>query len=277
MEMEGTGTIAGKRGHLRRRRRRRACARTGCVLVLLVLGVAAGLLWTNRAEAVKLVRRIQIEQKRSAMHYEPGEIPESLLRQAEKYPELESFVLDYPLYCDNPLEIDLTGEVKKGTIPLFLQWDERWGYKTYGDDFMAITACGPTCLAMVYAGLTGNTDMDPYTMAHRAEEEGYYVCGAGSSWSMMTELSDEIGLQATELGLDSHKISSELRDGHPIICSMGSGDFTTKGHFIVLTEVTEDGFVRVNDPNSRINSEKEWELDKVMKQMRNLWSFQLKE
>ncbi|MCD8152609.1 MAG: C39 family peptidase [Clostridiales bacterium] len=39
---------------------------------------------------------------------------------------------------------------------------------------------------------------------------------------------------------------------------MGPGDFTTGGHFIVLTGIDSDGNVIVNDPNSRINSEKHY-------------------
>ena len=36
-----------------------------------------------------------------------------------------------------------------GSVPLFLQWDERWGYRSYGGDFLAVTGCGPTALSMV--------------------------------------------------------------------------------------------------------------------------------
>ena len=42
--------------------------------------------------------------------------------------------------------------------------------------------------------------------------------------------------------------------GNPIICAMGKGDFTSSGHYIVLVG-TENGLVRVNDPNSYANSE----------------------
>lgn len=33
---------------------------------------------------------------------------------------------------------DISAEVQQGTIPLFLQWDKRWGYEQYGDNFMAV-------------------------------------------------------------------------------------------------------------------------------------------
>ena len=38
-----------------------------------------------------------------------------------------------------------------------------------------------------------------------------------------------------------------LENGEPVICSMRPGDFTTKGHFIVLVGM-EDGKIRVQCP-----------------------------
>ena len=57
----------------------------------------------------------------------PVEIPEALQAFAEKYPEAAGFVSDYPAhYRDHPSK-DVSGEVKKGVVPLFIQGDERWG------------------------------------------------------------------------------------------------------------------------------------------------------
>ena len=47
-------------------------------------------------------------------------------------------------------------------------------------------------------------------------------------------------------------------------------DFTTTGHYIVLVG-TEDGLLRVNDPNSYANSEKLWTYEQLESQFRNLW------
>ena len=41
---------------------------------------------------------------------------------------------------------------------------------------------------------------------------------------------------------------------------MGPGDFTTSGHFILLTGV-EDGKYQVNDPNRHSTSQKLWDYD----------------
>ncbi|MFR1684146.1 MAG: hypothetical protein ACLSV3_04465, partial [Roseburia sp.] len=76
--------------------------------------------------------------------------PDSLIQLYEKNEEARQFVLDYKKNGNNEQPIDISSDVTDGKIPLFLQWDERWGYRTYGDNFLAITGCGPTALYMVY-------------------------------------------------------------------------------------------------------------------------------
>jgi hypothetical protein len=110
-------------------------------------------------------------------------------------------------------------------------------------------------------------------MAQKAEREGYYVNGTGSAWNMMTELAGELGLTVKTVIFDEDHIKEELNAGRPIICAMGPGDFTTTGHFIVLTGVNADGSITVNDPNSRENSRTDWDLQTIMSQTRNLWSY----
>lgn len=174
---------------------------------------------------------------------------------------------------ENYENIDISMEVKQGEIPLFLQFDKRWGNAVYGEDVMAETGCGPTCLSMVYCGLTGDDKWNPYKLACRAELEGYYIYGSGTAWDMMTELAIDIGLNAYELNCSRESIISELQSGHPIICSMRPGDFTTAGHFIVLSGMNTEGNVIVKDPNSQENSNKTWEIERLMPQIKNLWGY----
>ena len=201
------------------------------------------------------------------------EYPESLLELLELNPEAEQFVLGYFQNKDKHPEIDLSGEVTKGIIPLFLQWDERWGYETYGSDMIAITGCGPTCLSMVLCGLSGDTQWDPLTMARYAEREGYSVKGAGTAWDLMSMGAEDLGLTTQDIIFDGDHILAWLAGGNPIICAMRPGDFTTTGHFIVLSGVDEYGKVKVCDPNSRNNSEKTWDVEELIPQIKNLWAY----
>ena len=203
----------------------------------------------------------------------PVEIPEALQVFAEKYPEAAGFVSDYPAhYRDHPSK-DVSGEVKKGVVPLFIQWDERWGYEDYGGNYLAVNGCGPTCLSMVVCGLTGETDANPYAVACYSEQQGYYTPGSGTSWSLMTQGAAHYGLDAERVTLSADAIADTLARGRVIIASMKPGDFTYTGHFIVLTGLDKDGRVRVNDSNSRLNSAKSWDAQVLVDQMKAAWSY----
>ena len=151
-----------------------------------------------------------------------------------------------------------------------MQWNPNWGYEIYGSSYLAVTGCGPTCLAMVGYYLTGNEEMLPHRVAQFAEANGYYEPGYGSSWTLISEGSQALGLYAQELPLVKSKMVEELEAGHPIILAMGEGDFTTTGHYIVMTGY-ENGMIRINDPNSIANSEKLWKYEDIEGQIRNLW------
>lgn len=196
--------------------------------------------------------------------------PAELIELMEKNPETEEFVLYYPLKKDLHPEIDLSGSVHTNAVPLLLQWDERWGYDRFAGELMGLSGCGPTCLSMVCLYLLDDPALTPRYVAAFAEEAGYSDRGNGSTWTLISEGGEQLGLEVEELPLHESSIVRELEAGNPIICVMGAGDFTTTGHFIVLTGYA-DGFVTVNDPNSVERSEKAWELNAIMGQMRNLW------
>ena len=196
--------------------------------------------------------------------------PDDVLNLLVKNSETKQFVLDYPKKKNKETSIDISGEVKQ-EVPLFLQWDERWGYSIYGDEIMAIDGCGPTCLSMVATSILGDTSMNPYWMAQYSEEKGYITDGA-TSWTFMSEGASLLGLDVTEIPLDEQRVADNLNVGNPIICIMGPGDFTTSGHYIVLTSY-KDGKVKINDPNSMERSSKEWSFKEISNQIRNLWVY----
>lgn len=167
-------------------------------------------------------------------------------------------------------EIDLTEHLNSETVPLFLQWDERWGNIIYGNDVMGLTGCGPTCLSMVCLHLLQDATYTPCYVADFAKENGYYVDGIGSTWTLISEGGEMLGLDVTELPLDENLMTKNLELKNPIICIMGPGDFTTTGHFIVLAGCKDGKFV-VNDPNSITNSERLWSYDEIKGQIKNLW------
>lgn len=199
------------------------------------------------------------------------EYPEKLIEMFRKNPETEDFVLSYPKEKDLIHEIDLSDCINIDSVPLLLQFDKRWGYEQYGDDMIAFTGCGPTCLSMVALHILGDKNITPLYVADFSEENGYYVDGIGSDWSLMTEGARSLGLYAEEVPLDYNVITKYLKTSRVIICAMGPGDFTETGHFIVLSGIGEHNKIKVNDPNSVSNSKKLWDYDELKCQIRNLW------
>jgi hypothetical protein len=206
--------------------------------------------------------------------YSSWDYPKSLMELLERNPETFTFVSEYPEAKDRSYEIDLSSCHNQETVPLFLQWDQRWGYLPYGKDIAAITGCGPVCLSMVAFHLTGDDSFSPDKMLRFASDNGYYVDGSGSSWTLISEGGKKLGFDVNELPLDEDRIRKTLEQGIPIIFVVGPGDFTTSGHFLVMTG-WENGKIRLNDPNSLANSQRLWSYETIKDQIRNLWAVQI--
>lgn len=197
--------------------------------------------------------------------------PPNIIKLYQKNPEAAEFALNYPLEYGKDHEIDMAEYEQSDSMPLFMQWDKRWGYLDYDGDVAGLSACGPICLSMVGYYLTGDEEtFRPDNVIEFAIENGYCVPGNGSSWTLISEGGEQLGLDVTEIPLDLNRMIENLEVGNPIICIMGPGAFTTSGHFIVLTEM-ENGKFRINDPNSRANSERLWSFDEFQDEILNLW------
>lgn len=199
--------------------------------------------------------------------------PEKLLEMLSSNGDMISYMYDYDT-MEGHVYTDNIGKVQVGSYPLLLQYDKRWGYGIYGDRVLAINGCGPTALAMTVAGLTGRNDITPYTIAKYAYDNGYYTSEWGTKWDLMTVGSTIFGVVGQSIPITKTSIYNELSLGHPVICSMRPGDFTTVGHFILLTGIKDDKLV-INDSNSRERSNKLWDYDVVLPQIKGAWSFKV--
>ncbi|MGL5642426.1 MAG: C39 family peptidase, partial [Paraclostridium sp.] len=253
------------------------------ILTIVVLGllyIAFLKLNTNKHSSIskdEIVTKLE-----DLSHSDPkiNEILNNIDRYPDKYLELLSknietinFVLNYPNHTSksDSKKTSIEEYYTPGEIPLFLQWDKNWGYDMYGEDPIAIDGCAPTSLAMVAVGLTGNTSVTPLSVSDYAYKNGYYIDGVGSSWSLISEGSKHFGLKSHELPLNKSSILSTLESGNPIILTVGPGTFTSTGHFLVLTGLTDDGKIKINDPNSKLNSSKSWDVDIFLNETKNLW------
>ena len=185
-----------------------------------------------------------------------------MLEYARNYPNTEKKVYG-----------TVSEEEKKNGIPLLMQWDPRWGYAPYGDDVIALSACGPTSLSMVLVGLTGNEDAAPDHVAAYAMEQGFYIPGVGTTWDLMTLGAEHFGVRGYGIETDKELFFSLIKEGIPIICSMNPGDFTAKGHFVVLTGI-KNGKLCINDCMSQARSRKLWKWETFAPQVNQAWAFE---
>ena len=238
--------------------------------VVLLLAVTASFIWSfyisrNDTPAMAQIRQYAKENRIAFNRY-----PESIIALLERNPETEQFVLEYPLKKDADIVVDLSGYEAEEGVPLFLQWDQQWGYMEYGSDVAGLTGCGPVCLSMAAWYWTKDDAYSPDKIIAFALENGYYSPGNGSSWTLISEGGVKLGFDVTEIPLVESRIIKNLEVGNPIICAMGPGDFTSSGHYIVMVGY-ENSMIKINDPNSIANSQKLWSYDQIEDQIRNLW------
>lgn len=197
--------------------------------------------------------------------------PKEIIKLLSKNPETIDFVANYGAKKDS-VPADTIGKVKEGEIPHLLQWDERWGYSAYGTSTLAVSGCGPTCMAMVVSGLTGDASITPAKVASYSMKYDYVDESNDTTWLFMEEAAQHWGITSYEVISEETAVEAELSSGRPIICSVGPGDFTRNGHFIVLTGY-DNGEVKVLDPFSRENSERTWMYKDIKDQLQGMWAY----
>lgn len=230
-----------------------------CIALLVVLA--------SQAPSETALRVMEYAEEKGVSF---SEYPSSLIRLLECNPETEDFVLNYPFRKEKPVDLGKYN-LSRG-VPLFVQWDEQWGYLDYGGEMIGVTGSGPLCLAMAgYYLSDGEEQFSPDKIAEFAAENGYYSRGNEASANLISQGGPSLGLKVTALPLVEKKIADYLKNGDPIIASMGPGDFD---NYIVLTGY-DDGMISVNDPDSRVNSEMKWSYAELAGQAKKLWVIQM--
>lgn len=226
-------------------------------------------------QAIRQLEQMEASDERYAQIVENAEkYPEKLLINLANNPEMIAFVADYKGNTRDYDKAELTE--KELQEALFLQWDKRWGCLAYGDDSnVAISGCGPTTLAMAVVALTGNEEATPAAIAKFAMQEGFYMSGTGTMWSLMTEGAAAYGVRSEQINISQTEIKQHLDQGDIVICSVRQGDFTTGGHFILLYDYNDEGF-SINDPFSLYRSGQKWNYGKIRSQIKAVWALKAK-
>ncbi|MBQ8982035.1 MAG: C39 family peptidase [Lachnospiraceae bacterium] len=152
----------------------------------------------------------------------------------------------------------------------------------YGDSNISACGCGPTTMAMVVSTLTGET-ITPEQVADYCMDNNLYVWGAGTSHALFYRYD----MNTTDYGNDLISALSVIPEGGMVILSVGMPDtiradgshalngneiYRGAGHIMAVRGVTEDGMILLADPNSRYNSETEWDYTKVSEILKRCWT-----
>ena len=151
-------------------------------------------------------------------------------------------------------------------LTYYSQADSRWATKLYTStnnktQTMKSSACGPTCSAMVVSSAKGA--ILPTTLASLSVDNGYRTANSGTAWAFYPFVADYFGFKEYYKTDDFNKAMAYLSEKNAIgtskyyiICSCGSGLFTSSGHYIVLASLNGDT-IQVMDPylyNGKFNT-----------------------
>ncbi len=248
----------------------KSAARAGAGVISGMMPADLGGAWSDETRAA-VTALAATHPEAQAMLDAPERWPEDVAGMLARSEEPLDFVLAYPDLRD-AAPTDTVTEAEKGVFPSLRQWDARWGCAVYGGSILALSGCGPTALSVAVCGLLGDETATPGAIAAWAQLCGY-AGSYGTSWDMMREGCEHFGLRSEELPLSESSVRTALAAGKPIICAMRAGDFTTQGHFIVLTGM-EDELLRVVDPNSAVRSDTLWSYDRLEPQIKALWAYE---
>lgn len=201
--------------------------------------------------------------------------PARMLENLVNNPEMTGYVRNYT-GSTQKASGGFTESEKNEQFPLLLQWDERWGYVSYGDEsVIGLSGCGPTCLSMVLFSLTRNESLTPDVLADYAMNNGYYMFGTGTMWALFEDVPQLYGVTSQKFeNKDEALVMQALEEGKMLVFSVGPGDFTAYGHFVVIYGIDEDGLLMVNDPNCVYRSTLHWDYSKIKNQIKSIWSFE---
>ena len=119
------------------------------------------------------------------------------------------------------------------------------------------SGCGVTAMAIILSSLTGNKTYDPVYTMNLAYSYG--DCGSGingTNSSFFRKAADKFGFKYKKTDSGSEVIEALKSGKSMVIAHMGSGHFTSGGHYMVLSATNSSGQVYVHDPNNKGNKNK---------------------
>lgn len=156
------------------------------------------------------------------------------------------------------------------------QTDPRWAdimYSSVGNRLQTIgrEGCGPTCAAMVVSTLRKR--VTPDQAADWSVWKGYQSANDGTYWAFFAAYLQEFGIACEQVGPPSaDRAIAMLRKDRMVITSMGKGQWTSGGHFILAYGLSEDGTrVKIHDPNSEAVYRELGDINRYRTEAKQYW------
>ena len=131
----------------------------------------------------------------------------------------------------------------KNDVPYYDQTNYKHvAYGKYGT--VSSHGCAIVCISMIASFLKG----DGYTPETLAEQFGSYNTKVGSVWELFPDSAEQLDIGYGGMTYDKQKAIRALESGKLVISGQKNSVFSTGGHFILLTGITKDGKIMVNDP-----------------------------
>lgn len=159
----------------------------------------------------------------------------------------------------------------------FLQYDSEWGSESYSlysgySQTIASSGCGPTSAAMV-VNYYADASVKPDEMCEYSLYNGYRTSSEGTAWGFFESVAKEYDLDFMQTSSSSEALKwMESKEDPLIVCSMGPGNWTSAGHFILLWDV-KDGVAYINDPASESKSRTENSFKYMASQCKQYFCF----
>ena len=129
------------------------------------------------------------------------------------------------------------------TPPLYLQQD--YGDAKYGNYSLRTYGCGITTMSMLASYMKDEELTPPYM----GTAFGKYCSEKGSAHSMLLEVPTALDFYAIKRTNVWSEAKAALESGHMIVTLQHGGFWTSKGHYVLVTGMTEEGKVTVRDSN----------------------------
>lgn len=195
---------------------------------------------------------------------------DDLLRYVAVNPEMKRFVIDYIAKISIVFEGNFTLTTPVEEVPLYLQFDEQWGYADYGESVIAIRGAGPVCLSMVYTYIKQEGSQNPIKIGDMAMNNGYLTEEGGTADVLFTDGAANLGLKSQEIAVDKDQMIDALANGKLLICAVNPGDFTKTTSYIVIKDY-KSGLFLINDPMSEARSKVGWDFPRLSSQIAKIW------